>query len=112
MIDEWVFHSPWLEKLSSDILAIAGLPAGVSPRELETKLRMDGDALRSVLASLVAKGSLTLAHGLYFARARVEKSDLSALARRILADIERAGNGGVRFDTDGNRRRAKGIEDP
>lgn len=94
VIDEWMFHPPWLEKLTSDILAIAGLPAGVSSRELESKLRIDGDALKSVLASLVARGALTPANNLFFARARVEKGELSALGRRLLAEIERAGKAG------------------
>jgi selenocysteine-specific elongation factor len=93
-IDEWMFHPPWLEKLTSDILAIAALPAGISSRELESKLHIDGDALKSVLVLLVTKGALTPANNLYFARARVEKSELSALGRRLLAEIERAGKAG------------------
>jgi selenocysteine-specific elongation factor len=94
VIDEWLFHPPWLEKLTADILAVAALPAGVSSRELESKLRIDGDALKSVLASLVAKGVLTPARDLYFARAEPEKSALSALGRRLLSEIERAGKAG------------------
>jgi selenocysteine-specific elongation factor len=94
LIDEWMFHPPWLEKLTTDILAIAALPAGVASRELESKLRVDGDALKGVLASLVAGGGLTSANNLYFARARPEKSELSTLGRRLLSEIERAGKAG------------------
>jgi selenocysteine-specific elongation factor len=93
VLDEWIFHAPWLEKLSADIVALAGQPAGVSALELEGKLRLDADALRAVLSSLVTKNSLAAHNSLYFTAEGGEKR-LPPAARKLLAEIlgcERAG---------------------
>jgi selenocysteine-specific elongation factor len=93
VLDDWIFHAPWLEKLSADIVALAGQPAGVSAPELEGKLRLDADALRAVLSSLVGKNSLAARNSLYFTSEGGEKR-LPPGARKLLAEILGCGRTG------------------
>ena len=97
VLQPWIFHAPWLEKLTASILALAGLPAGVSSGELHSKLHLDGEALKKVLAFLVGKESLVASNNLYFTRRDGENRELSALARKLVAEIGRAGRAG--FDS-------------
>jgi hypothetical protein len=95
VLDDWIFHAPWLEKLSADIVALAGQPAGVSALELEGKLRLDADALRAVLSSLVRKSSLAARNSLYFTLEGGEKR-LPPAARKLLVEILDCGRAGCR----------------
>ena len=90
---DWVFHAPWLEKLTADILSRAGQAAGISALELESQLRVDGEALRAVLAQLLGKGSLGTRNSLYFAGAAVEQK-LPPAARRLMDRILAGGKTG------------------
>jgi selenocysteine-specific elongation factor len=92
-IGDWVFHAPWLEKLTADILSRAGHAAGISALELESQLRVDGEALRAVLSRLLEKGSLSTRNSLYFAGAAAEQK-LPPAARRLLDRIIAGGKTG------------------
>ncbi len=94
VVDQWAFHVPWLEGLSSTIKGLAAQPAGISAGELEGKLRIDGEALKRILAILVERNAISLSGSLYFARSVDEKPDLSPRARRLIAEIESAGKAG------------------
>lgn len=93
VLGDWIFHAPWLAKLSADIVAIAGQPAGISALELESKLRLDGEALRAVLSSLLAKGALVARRSLYFTGEGGE-SELPPAAKKLLAEILGCGRAG------------------
>jgi selenocysteine-specific elongation factor len=89
----WIFHAPWLEKLTSDILARAGQAAGITAPELESQLRVDGDALREVLARLLRDGKLAARGPLYFAGDAAGQK-LPPAARRLLDRILAGGKTG------------------
>ena len=85
-LGEWIFLASWLEKISRDILALVGQPAGMSALELAGKLRVDAEALRTVLDSLVQRKTLSARGSLFFAAA-AEGAALPPAAARLLADI-------------------------
>ncbi len=93
--DHWAFHIPWLEKLSTTIANLAAQPAGISAGEIEGKLRIDAEALKSILLLLVERTTIRLTGSLYFSGSAGEKQGLSPLATKILAEIESAGKAGI-----------------
>ena len=97
VVDRWAFHTPWLEKHSQTIKGLASRPAGISISELEGKLRIDGEALRRILAILTERNVVFTSNALYFAKNPGEKQELSALSRKLIAEIDRAGRTG--FDS-------------
>jgi len=90
---DWIFLASWLEKLTRDITALVGQPAGLSALEIAGKLHIDADALRAVLASLVERKKVAARGTLYFARA-AEGAALPPAAARLLADILAKGRAG------------------
>ncbi len=92
-IDGWDFHAPWLEKLTAGILSRAGQAAGISALELESQLRVEGDALRAVLARLLREGKLSTRNSLYFAGAAAEQK-LPPAAQKLLDRILAGGRTG------------------
>jgi selenocysteine-specific elongation factor len=92
----WIFHTPWLEKLKAGIVKLAGSPAGISAREIASKLRIEPEALEPVLALLQAEGAVVPRNTLYFLKAADESSQLSPGARTLLSSIE--GNGRAAFE--------------
>jgi selenocysteine-specific elongation factor len=92
-LGEWIFLASWLEKTSQDIVALVGQPAGMSALELSGKLRVDADALRTVLNSLVEQKTVAARGGLFFARG-AEAAELPPAAARLLADVRTRGRTG------------------
>jgi selenocysteine-specific elongation factor len=92
----WIFHTPWLEKLKASIVKLAGSPAGISAREIASKLRIEPEALVAVLALLQAEGTIVPRNALYFLKAADESDQLSPGARMLLSSIE--GNGRAAFE--------------
>jgi selenocysteine-specific elongation factor len=85
-LGEWIFLASWLEKISQDIVALVGQPAGMSALELAGKMRVDADALRTVLDSLVKQKTVAARGTLFFARG-AEAAELPPAAARLLAEI-------------------------
>jgi selenocysteine-specific elongation factor len=85
-LGEWIFQASWLEKTSQDIVAFVGQTAGMSALELAGKLRVDADALRTVLDTLVKQKTVAARGTLFFAAAS-EGAELSSAAARLLAEI-------------------------
>jgi selenocysteine-specific elongation factor len=92
-LGEWIFLASWFEKTSKDIVALVGQPAGLSALELAGKLRVDADALRAVLDSLVERKTLSARGSLFFAAA-AEGAALPPAAAGLLADILAKGRTG------------------
>jgi len=100
ILGQWVFHAPWLEKLKTGILALAALPGGISARELESKLGVDGEALKAALGSLLDGHGLVASNNLYFGEGQAGKA-LDAGARRLLEQIVKTGTAGFELSRAG-----------
>jgi selenocysteine-specific elongation factor len=92
-LGEWIFLASWLAKTSKDIVDLVGQPAGMSALELAGKLRVDTDALRTMLDSLVQRKTLSARGSLFFAAA-AEGAALPPAAARLLAEILAKGRTG------------------
>ncbi len=95
----WAFHAPWLQSLKSAILELTGQPAGASARELASKLRVDEQALATVLPILQRESRLLVRNGVYFTGKETPEASLSGQARRLLAEIEKLGRTGFELST-------------
>jgi selenocysteine-specific elongation factor len=94
VLDRWAFHVDWLGKTAAAIRELAAGPAGISSAELEGKLHLDGEALKRMLSILVERAELVASKGLYFVKSAERTQELSALGRRLVAEIEDAGRAG------------------
>ncbi|MCX5730932.1 MAG: SelB C-terminal domain-containing protein, partial [Deltaproteobacteria bacterium] len=92
-LGEWIFLDSWLERISRDIVSLAGRAAGMSALELAGKLRVDADALHAVLASLVERKALAARGALFFAHG-AEAAELPPATARLLTDILAKGRTG------------------
>jgi len=88
---DWLFDSSWLAAFSTRVLELATAPAGVAAEEIASKLGVEEEATRSVLARLADQGALSRRHGLFFGGATAERAELPGPTRKLLEAIERAG---------------------
>jgi selenocysteine-specific elongation factor len=96
IVDQWAFHTAWLETITAEVRAHAQA-AGISLTELEGKVHVDFEPLKRVLAVLVDRKSLFLSNGLYFSKPPGDKQELSSLALKLMKEIDAAGPAG--FDS-------------
>jgi len=92
-LGDWIFLASWLQETGQDIAALVGQPAGMSALEIAGKLRVDADAVRAVLASLVDRKQVVARGSLFFAAASGAAA-LPPAAARLLADILAKGRTG------------------
>jgi selenocysteine-specific elongation factor len=97
-LGEWIFDGPWLERISGEIVGLAGRAEGVSSLEIEGKLSLGSQALHEVLAHLVGSGRLERRNSLYFTP-RAPGTALPPAVRKLHAAIAAAGRAGFQGST-------------
>ncbi len=100
-IGPWIFHKPYFDAVKEHILKLSSLPEGVSVAELVSKLKTNEEPLKAVLSFLERENSILCRNGLYFRKQETQTEALSALGKKLLADIAAAGTAGFELSKTG-----------
>ncbi|MEI6387718.1 MAG: SelB C-terminal domain-containing protein, partial [Spirochaetota bacterium] len=91
LLEPWIFHRPWFDAITKEILKLTSRPPGIANKELEGKLHLEASPLSKILDYLVGNRTLEQVKGLYVQPGSAPSSQLAPLARRMLAEVKNAG---------------------
>jgi selenocysteine-specific elongation factor len=91
LLETWIFHHAWMDAITREIVKLASRPPGISEKELESKIELEAAPLSKILAFLLAAKTLEEVKGLYVQPGNTASIQLAPLARRMLAEVKKAG---------------------